>query len=64
MTSNLWIRPVLLVLLWMVVATYTVSELVTVPRALASATAGQPAMRALAPLRGRGPVFSQRMSRR
>jgi hypothetical protein len=63
MTSNLWIRPVLLVLLWMMMATYTVSELVTIPRALASAAAQEPAMHALAPLRGRGPVLSQRTSR-
>jgi len=63
MTSNLWIRPVLLVLLWMVVATWTVSELVTVPRTLASAAAWQPEMHALAPLSGRGAVLSRRTLR-
>jgi hypothetical protein len=63
MTSNLWIRPALLVLFWMVVATYTVSELVTVPKALASAAAQQPAMHAPSPLRGRGPALSQRTMR-
>jgi len=62
MNSNFWLRPAVLVLLWMVIAAYTLSELATLPPSLAAAGEGQPAVAAIRPaaLRARGPALSRR----
>jgi hypothetical protein len=62
MTFKLWFRPTLLVLCWMIVAAFTLSELSTVAPVLASVGQEQPGIQVVRArsLRARGPALSQR----